>query len=79
MIVDCKIYRDLNSTTDKLAIQSTSSFFEGHRVGVCFDVSMSASHTTGRGFAPRPGHTKDYNKSGTNCIPPLHTCVRVGV
>ena len=31
--------------------------------------SVSASHTVGREFASRPGHTKDHHKNGTNCIP----------
>ena len=40
---------------------------------------MSASHVVGCGFASRPGHTKDHHKNGTNCLPTLHACVRVGV
>ena len=35
-------------------------------------VSVSASHTVGRGFASRPGHTKDLHKNGTNCLPAWH-------
>ena len=31
--------------------------------------SVSASHTVGRDFASRPGHTKDHHKNGTNCLP----------
>ena len=31
--------------------------------------SVSASRTVGREFASRPGHTKDQNKNGTNCLP----------
>ena len=27
-------------------------------------VSVSASHAIGRGFAPRPGHTKDHHENG---------------
>ena len=42
-------------------------------------VSVSASHTVARGFAPQPGHTKDHHKNGTNCFPAWHACVRVGV
>ena len=34
--------------------------------------SVSASHTVGRGFASRPGHTKDHHKNGTNCLPAWH-------
>ena len=34
------------------------------RVGL--EVSVSSSHTVGRGFASRPGHTKDHHKNGTN-------------
>ena len=32
---------------------------------------------SGRGFASRPGHTKDHPKNGTNCLPARHACVRV--
>ena len=44
-------------------------------------VSVSASHMVGCGFASRLCHTctKDHNKNGTNCLPALHACVRVGV
>ena len=31
--------------------------------------SVSTSHTVGREFASRPGHTKDHHKNGTNCLP----------
>ena len=31
--------------------------------------SVSASRAVGREFASRPGHTKDYHKNGTNCLP----------
>ena len=31
--------------------------------------SVSASHTVGREFASRPGHTKDHHKNGTNGLP----------
>ena len=31
--------------------------------------SVSASRTVDREFASRPGHTKDQNKNGTNCLP----------
>ena len=40
-------------------------------------VSVSASHTAGRGFAYRQGHTKYHHKNGTNCLHALHACVRV--
>ena len=36
------------------------------RVGLV--VSVSASHTVGREFASRPGHTKDHDKNGTNWL-----------
>ena len=32
-------------------------------------VSVSASHAVGRGFAPRPGHTKNGHTNGTNWLP----------
>ena len=37
------------------------------RVGLV--VSVSASRTIGRGFASRPGYTKDHHKDGPNCLP----------
>ena len=37
------------------------------RVGLV--VSVCASHTVCRGFASRPGLTKDHHKNGTNCLP----------
>ena len=42
-------------------------------------VSVSASHTAGRGFASWPGITKDHHKNGTNCLSALQARVRVGV
>ena len=45
------------------------------RVGLV--VGVSGSHTVGREFASRPGHTKDHRKNGTNCLPAWHACVRV--
>ena len=47
------------------------------RVGLV--VSVPASHTVGREFASRPGHTKDHHNNGTYCLPAWHACVRVGV
>ena len=35
-------------------------------------VSVYASHTVGREFASRPGHTKHHHKNGTNCLPAWH-------
>ena len=40
-------------------------------------VSVSASHTVGRGFASRPDNTKDHHKNGTNCLPAWHA-LRLG-
>ena len=37
------------------------------RVGLV--VGVSASHTVGRGFASRLGHTIDHHKNGTNYLP----------
>ena len=34
----------------------------------CLVVSMSAAHAAGHEFVPRPGHTKDHYKNGTNCL-----------
>ena len=44
--------------------------YETFRVGLV--VSVSASHTVGRGFVSRPGHTKDHHKNCTNCLPAWH-------
>ena len=41
------------------------------------DYSVSVTYAVGRGFAPRPGHTKDRYKNGTICIPAWHA-VRSG-
>ena len=41
-----------------------------YRVGSV--VSVSASHTVGRGFASRSVHTNDHHKNGTNCLPAWH-------
>ena len=48
-----------------------------HQVGLV--VNVSTSHAVGHGFAPQPGYTKDHHKNGTNCLPALHACVRIGV
>ena len=45
------------------------------RVGVV--VSVSASHTVGRGLASRPGHNQDHHKNGTNCLFCMQALVRV--
>ena len=34
-------------------------------------------HAEDRGFAPRPGLTKDHHKNGTNCLPAWHEGIRV--
>ena len=48
----------------------TTSFLKPCRVGSVG--SVSASRTVGREFASRPGHTKEHNKNGTNCLPAWH-------
>ena len=40
------------------------------RVGLV--VGVSASRIVGREFVSRPGHTKDHNKNGANCLPAWH-------
>ena len=60
-----------------LYLQTSFTFSRLYWVGIV--ISMSASHMVGRGFASPPGHTKDHQKNGTNCLPTLHACVRVGV
>ena len=42
-------------------------------------VSVSASHAIGCGFKLWPGHTKNLNKNGTNCLPAWHACVSIVV
>ena len=57
--------------TKELAIpESRNTEVEPCRVGLV--ASASASHTIGREFASRPGHTKDHHKNGTNCLPAWH-------
>ena len=48
-----------------------------HQYGLA--VCMSASHEVGHRFVSQPGHTKDYHKNSTNCLPAWHTCFKVGV
>ena len=59
--------------TSKMNANSTSEANANEQVQVPCRVdsvgSVSASHTVGREFASRPGHTKDHQKNGTNCIP----------
>ena len=47
--------------------------------GFSLVVSVSASHTVGRGSASRPDHITDHHENGTNYLPAWHTCVGVGV
>ena len=42
-------------------------------------VSVSTSHAAGIGFVPKPVHTKDHHKNGTNCLSAWHTANRIGV
>ena len=57
---------------------SNKILFETPRL-VGLVVSVSASHAVGHGFAPRPGHTKDHHKNGTNCLLAWNACNREGV
>ena len=52
------------------------------KIEIMNDVShlyRSISHAVGCGFAPRPSHTKDHYKKGTNCLPAWHAGFRVGI
>ena len=40
--------------------------FRPYLVGLM--VSVSASHTVGREFASRLGHTEDHHENGTDCL-----------
>ena len=53
----------------KLAVLSVPFHEELAQCRVGLGVSVSASHTVGRGFASWPGHTKYNLKNGTNCLP----------
>ena len=67
---------------EKILIVNMPKIRSDYKLSPCWVglvVSMSASHTVGCGFTSRPGHTKDHHKNGTNCLPALHACVRVGV
>ena len=59
------------------SLQNLFQVFPPRHVGLV--VSVATPHAVGRVFAPRPGHTKDHNKTGTNCLPAWHTCGRVGI
>ena len=39
------------------------------RIGMAQWLSVPAFHVVGCGSVPRPGHTKDHHKNGTNCLP----------
>ena len=48
----------------------TPIFCRRQKIGPCaLGISVSASDAVGHGLAPRPGHTKDHHKNGTNCLP----------
>ena len=47
------------------------NLYHWFRVGFGLVGSMSTSHTVGREFASRQGHTKDHHKNGTNCLPAM--------
>ena len=58
-----------------ITMQYTDTYINIHnhlplRVGLV--VSVSTSHTVGREFASRPGHTKHHHKNGTDCLPAWH-------
>ena len=38
-------------------------------------VSMSASHSVGRGFVSQPRHIKEWCKNGANCLLAFHVGV----
>ena len=50
-----------------IVLERKSNHIEQCRVGSV--VSVSGSHTVGREFTSRPGHTKDHHKNGSNCLP----------
>ena len=52
--------------------------FHNH-VGLALWLACPSLNVVGCEFASRLGHTKDHHKNGTNCLPALHACVRVGV
>ena len=51
----------------------TSPLFDSH------STSQIISHAVDRGFASRPGHTKDHHKNRANCLLTWHTCVKVSI
>ena len=40
-------------------------------------VKVSTSHAVGRGFASRPGYTKDHHRNGANCLPTWYAGIMV--
>ena len=45
----------------------------------CLVVSVSALMQYVHGFMPRLGHSKDFHKNATNCLPAWHAYIKVGV
>ena len=45
----------------------------------CQDGLVTALHAVGHGFMARLGHTKDYHKNSTNCLPTWHAGVEIRV
>ena len=66
---DLAVDGTLNTTNQPTDFQKIHFCIPGRVVLV---VSVSAFHTAGRGFASRPGHTKDHYKDSTNCLLAWH-------
>ena len=63
----------LNFSDGYMKFNDSALWFKSKLCRVGFIVvSVSASHTVTCEFAPRPGHTKDQHKNGTNCLPAWH-------
>ena len=71
----------------QLDVKMTSTEHMRYKYKICIDVKTDVqTHDQvdrlihGRSWVRfSPGHTKDHQENGTNCLPALHACVRVGV
>ena len=78
----------VESDYNKRGINEYDSFESNLSTVIIFDIlpcqdglviSVSAFQAVGRGFAPRPDHTKDHHKNSINFLPAKHAGVRLGV
>ena len=71
VLVECITYRPRMLLNYQLILNTGTEYLCDGPV-----VRASASQSEGRGFEPRPSHTKDF-KNGTigDCVHPIFTCL----